>query len=94
MHFYARQNRAVKLGLLTHLDKAWHSGHRRAVSRGSAKVWGAAGPLPAAFMGRLHTEGDMIKKKNKLRFKHMIHPALLNTLTLRINIHECGVMFF
>ncbi len=41
--------------LLTHLHKAWHPRHCWTVSRGSAKVRGAAGPLSAAFMGRLHT---------------------------------------
>lgn len=39
---------------LTHLLQAGHSGHGRAVSRGSAEVGGAAGPLPAAFLGRFH----------------------------------------
>lgn len=39
---------------LTHLLQAGHSGHGRAVSRGSAEVGGAAGTLPAAFLGRLH----------------------------------------
>lgn len=40
--------------MLTHLLQAGHSGHGRAVSRGSAQVGGAAGTLPAAFLGRLH----------------------------------------
>lgn len=38
----------------TRLHQARHSGHGWAVSGGSAEVGGAAGPLPAAFMGRLH----------------------------------------
>lgn len=38
----------------TRLHQARHSGHGWAVSGGSAEVGGAAGPLPAAFMGSLH----------------------------------------
>lgn len=49
------KNRSTTLFLLTHLHKAWHSRHCWAVSRGSAEVWGTAGPLSAALMGRLHT---------------------------------------
>lgn len=47
--------RFKKPALLTQLHEAWYSRHCWTVSRGSAKVWGAAGPLSAAFMGRLHT---------------------------------------
>lgn len=41
---------------LTHLHKARHSRHCWTVSRGSAKVRGAAGSLSAALMGGLDTE--------------------------------------
>lgn len=48
----------------TRLHQARHSGHGWAVSGGSAEVGGAAGPLPAALMGRLHAVTEKTETEN------------------------------